>query len=62
MNSNDSLNIDDQHQVQVQLQAQILLIPNLLNPLSIEEFIEPIDEQIVDNKSDILDIVIESYT
>jgi hypothetical protein len=45
-----------------QLQAQIVLIPNLLDALSIEEFIEPLDEQIIDDESDILNVVIESYT
>ena len=61
MDSIHSLDTNDQYQVQEQLQAQIALIPNLLDPLLLNEFIQPIDEEIVDIKSDILNIVIESY-
>jgi hypothetical protein len=48
--------------VRDQLQAQIISIPNLLNSLTIEEFIEPLDEQIINSESDILDTVIKSYS
>ena len=48
--------------VRDQLQAQIISIPDLLYPLPIEEFIEPLDEQIIDSEGDILNIVIESYS
>ena len=55
------LDINDQL-VRDQLRAQIISIPNLLNPLTIEEFIEPLDEQIIDSEGDILNTVIESYS
>ena len=44
------------------LQAQILLIPNLLNPLSIDKFIQPIKENIVDNNEDIIEVLVERYS
>ena len=58
----NSLDPNDQQQVQEQLQAQIAMIPNILDPLLLEEFIQPIDEQIIDDESDILNTVIESYS
>ena len=56
------LDTNDQQQVREQLQAQIALIPDILDPIPLEEFIQPIDEQIIDNENDILNTVIESYS
>ena len=38
------------------------MIPDILDPIPLEEFIQPIDEQIIDNENDILNTVIESYS
>ena len=41
---------------------QIMLIPNLSNPLTIDEFIEPREEQINDDSEDIIESIINNYS
>ena len=38
------------------------MIPDILNPILLKEFIQPIDKQIINNKNDILNTVIKSYS
>jgi DDE superfamily endonuclease/Tc5 transposase DNA-binding domain len=45
-----------------QLQAQIALLPGISDPVSANEFIQPLDEQINDDINDIFDFIIESYS
>jgi hypothetical protein len=52
---------DDQATEQAQLQAQIALLP-IKTPLSLNEFINPKDENIVDEDSDIFALVVECYS
>ena len=46
----------------VQLQAQMVSLPGISDLISVNEFIQPLDEQIDNNIDNIFDFVIESYS
>ncbi len=56
--------LKDPQQVEerAQLQVQILSIPNLSNLIPIDQFIQPAEEQIVDQVKDITEALVERYT
>jgi hypothetical protein len=60
----DEERIDEEwiSQEKTQLSRQILAIPNILNPLSIDEFIQPPEEEIIDSDENITESIIEQYS
>jgi hypothetical protein len=44
------------------ISQQILTIPNISNPLEIDEFIQPREEEIVDSNENITELIIERYS
>jgi hypothetical protein len=59
--SNDLIDITQQKDREL-LRSQIISIPNLTNPLTINEFIQPYNEQINDDLDDIIESIIHTYS
>jgi hypothetical protein len=53
---------DSEQEQRAELQAQITALPGIIDPLSIDEFIEPSQEVIEDDDSDIFASVVERYS
>ena len=58
---NSNISIEDQGEIN-ELQAQIASLPGVKDLMSIEEFIQPVDEIIDDNDDDIIASVVERYS
>ena len=43
------------------LRVQILAVPGIQDPLSVDEFIEPLAEEVVDEDSDIIEAIVAIY-
>ena len=43
------------------LRVQILALPGIQDPLSVDEFIEPLVERLVDEDSDIMEVIMTIY-
>ena len=55
--------IEDSEEEQcTELQVQIIALPGIIDPLSIDEFIEPLQEVINDSNKDIFASVVERYS
>jgi hypothetical protein len=59
--SSDSDIIED-CQATTQLQSQMALLPNISDLISVTEFVQPLDEQVIDDQDDIFDFIVESYS
>jgi DDE superfamily endonuclease len=57
----NSIDIIEQRDKEL-LRAQVMSLPNVSNPLTIDEFIQPQDEQIDDDLEDIMESLIDTYS
>ena len=53
---------DSEQEQRAELEAQIVLLPGVQDPLSINEFLKPAQEVIKDDDGDIFESVVERYS
>jgi hypothetical protein len=53
---------DSEEEQRIELQAQIEALPGIIDTLSINEFLEPIEEEINDNDEDIFTSIVDRYS
>jgi hypothetical protein len=53
---------DSEEEQRTELQVQIIALPGIIDALSIDEFLEPLEEDINDNDEDIFMSVVERYS